>query len=237
MVSTINHCNISIVLPVLNDDRVIASIERLHCLLKKNNVVNYEIIVSGAMQTEFPSKSQVVRVAGSGRKGDNIVQGVKMCSGEYILIMDADFPITDDGLLEIIAHAGRYSVVIGYRVFPDLEKRSPIYFLRSCRTSIFRSFASAIIPEFSGLDPQFGVKLIRKDIALKYSFLARGSRGLSFDLDFLLRLAMDNLKPKSIPLMYVHSRNSVVNPLGASIELICALLRLHSMRNGFLAEA
>ena len=236
MVNTISSCDISIVLPVFNDNRVIASIKRLQYLLHKN-VASYEIIVSGAMQIEVLSERQVVRVVGSGRKGDNIVQGLQICSGDYVLIMDADFPITDDGLLKLIAQAGRYSVVIGYRVFSDMGKRSPIYFWRFLRTNIFRFFAGAIIPEFSGLDPQFGVKLIRRDIALKYSFLARESRGLSFDLDFLLRIAMDNLKPKSIPLVYVHSCDSVINPFRAGIELIWALLRLHIVRNGFLVEA
>jgi glycosyltransferase involved in cell wall biosynthesis len=232
----VSRCHISIVLPVLNDDRVFSSIKRLSYLLK-NDTASYEIIVSGVMQIGIPLAGQVVHVAGSGRKGDNIIQGLKMCSGDYVLIMDADFPITDDGLLKIIAHAGRDSVVIGYRVFLNTEKQGIIYFLRSCRTYIFRAFASMVIPEFSGIDPQFGVKLIRKDIALKYAFLARKSRGLSFDLDLLLRITMDNFKPKSIPLVYVHSRKSVVNPFGAGIELIYALLRLRSIRKSLLIES
>lgn len=221
---------LSLLLPVLNDNRVIRTTERLEEALNARNI-NYEVLIAGPMKKRIETTGRVIHIATSGRKGDNIVEGLKACRGQYVLIMDADYPITEEGLLRLIDYVDRETVVIGHRIYSRKHDSSLSYAYRTLRTRLFRSLVECVIPEFSGLDPQFGVKLLRRDVALKYACMARASRGLAFDLEFLLRMILDGIIPKTLPLLYLHDQDSVVNPLRAGIELACSLPGLHRMRH------
>jgi glycosyltransferase involved in cell wall biosynthesis len=223
---------LSILLPVLNDDRVFNTINRLNSILSASET-DFEIIVAGIMRHRIDTGSKVTFVSSTGKKGDNIKDGLQSCHGQYVLIMDADLPVTEEGLLDLIAFAGKAEVIVGYRIYSGVHCSSFSYALRYSRTYIFRGLAQHLLPELSGIDPQFGIKLVKRELALKYASLTKPACNLAFDLEFMLRITLDGIIPKALPLLYSHDPNSVINPRRAAAELITCLPRLLKLRNAY----
>jgi glycosyltransferase involved in cell wall biosynthesis len=223
---------LSILLPVCNDDRVFKTIIRLEAIISGSDT-DFEIIVAGIMSHQVDAGERVTYISSSGKKGDNIKAGLQRCRGQYVLIMDADLPVTEDGLLKLIAFAGKAEVVVGYRVYSRIHCDSLSYALRYLRTYIFRGLVHHLLPELSGFDPQFGVKLVNRKLALNYASLTKPACNLAFDLEFMLRILLDGIIPKVLPLLYSHDANSVVRPQRAAAELIISLPRLCKLRNAY----
>ncbi len=232
MVENSQSMMLSILLPVLNDDRVFKTIIRLEALFSRSET-DFEIIVAGIMRRQINTGSKVTYILSTGKKGDNIKAGLQRCHGQYVLIMDADLPVTEDGLLDLLAFAGKAEVVVGYRVYSRIHCKSLSYVLRCLRTYLFRGLVQHLLPELSGLDPQFGVKLVRRELALKYASLTKPACNLAFDLEFMLRIILDGIIPKALPLLYSHDPNSVIKPQRAAVELIISLPRLWMLRKAY----
>jgi glycosyltransferase involved in cell wall biosynthesis len=225
---------LSVILPVRFDDRVFPTINKLENALRYKQI-NYEVIISGPLLSSVIESPTLRHITTSGGKGENIIRGLEICEGQYVLVMDADCPVTEQGLLELIDCIGLADVVVGHRCYSITKGRiCRKLVLRQIRTVTFRLIAQSILPELAGLDSQFGVKLIRRNIATKYASLSSSSSGFAFDLEFLLRMLLDGLRPHTIILDYLHQEGSVINPFLVGIELTIALLRLRSLRSNYL---
>jgi glycosyltransferase involved in cell wall biosynthesis len=210
---------LSIVIPVLLDNRVFTTIHTLGDYLNKNSI-EHEFIVSGTLSKPSSLPLNVKFISTNGKKGSNLIAGVGACEGENILFIDADLPATCEDIVRLFLKSKFFDVVLGYRIFntPKTLKKTP--FSRKIRTIVFRLYVSLLFPNLQRYDTQYGLKMFKAKAIRELLKSEIGYTGLAFDVEVCTRISRSNLSVFHMKVAYTHADESVIEPISSTLELV-----------------
>jgi len=223
---------ISIVVPVLNEEKVIArTISQIKDAMKS---VNYELIIvnDGSVDKtrsiiEKISKIRVVNHPHNLGYGASIKAGMKIAKGEWIMITDADgtYPIMD--MPKLIKYSRNYDMVVGSRT----GKRVQIPLLRRPAKWFINKLANFMsghkIPDLNS-----GFRIFKKGMAQE--FLHLYPQRFSFTTTISLAFLTSGYLVKYIPInYYARKGKSTIHPIKDFLGFINLIIRIITYFNPF----
>jgi len=199
--------------------------------------VDYEIIVVDDGSTDHTSKVvmyltkdiphlKFIRYEKNRGKGYALRQGVLASKGEAVLLTDADLstPIDElSKLLPLISH-DTCDIAIGSRALAlsKIIKKQPWW--RQSMGKLFNKIVKIlIVNDFD--DTQCGFKLFSGDIARDLFKEARINR-FAYDVEILALAKKKGYRIIEVPIKWINSPESKVNPIQDSLNMIVDLLRI-----------
>jgi len=169
---TVSRPVVSVVVPTYNErENIDELLSRIHTSL---NEVDYEVVVvddnspdgTAERVIELSSKYPVKLVRRAGKLGlsSAILDGVKVCSGDYVVVMDADLQHPPEVIKELLRNAGRCDIVIASRyVRGGCIVGFPL--IRRVISLGATYMARILVPQARSIkDPLSGFFLIRKEL-------------------------------------------------------------------------
>ena len=233
---------LSVVIPAYNEeDRLGITLSRIHSYLNTKEY-KYEVIVvddgSSNNKTREIALASSLKSAGSLKllsnrrnrgKGFSVRKGIIAANGEYILFSDADLstPIQElDKLLEYTKTD--YDIAIGSRSITGSDVRVHQPFCRETMGRVFNLIVQTLV--IKGIvDTQCGFKLLKSNIAKEIAAKMQID-GFSFDVEMLYLAKRMGCKIREVPITWVNSPLSKVNPIKDSFKMFLDILyikRLH----------
>lgn len=229
--------HLSIIIPAYNEEKRIGStLHKLYQFLSSQKY-DYEVIVvdDGSVDgtaseadnsaLSRTGKLKVIKNEKNSGKGFSVRNGISNAAGDYILLTDADLstPIEEMGKLFSFVKDG-YDIAIGSRALKNskIEVHQPWY--REIMGKTFNFLVKSILMDQFN-DTQCGFKLFKaqtaKDIASRMKI-----DGFSFDVEMLYLAANLGYKIKEVPVTWMNSPKSKVNPLFDSTKMFFDLIRI-----------
>jgi len=169
---TVSRPVVSVVVPTYNErENIDELLSRIHTSL---NEVDYEVVVvddnspdgTAERVIELSSKYPVKLVRRAGKLGlsSAILDGVKVCSGDYVVVMDADLQHPPEVIKELLRNASRCDIVIASRyVRGGCIVGFPL--IRRVISLGATYMARILVPQARSIkDPLSGFFLIRKEL-------------------------------------------------------------------------
>ncbi|HHC19001.1 MAG TPA: glycosyltransferase [Euryarchaeota archaeon] len=158
-------------------------------------------------------------------KGGGLISAFRASKGEYIILLDADFPVPFETIGEIYKKLKEgYDVVIPSRRHP--ESKTDIPLLRRVFSLGYNIFVRLLF-KINIRDTQIGVKGFRREVLEKC--LPRYALGFSMDVEILVRAYRLGYKILEIPTRYRHGSEEHVNILRESYKMGKETIRLWKM--------
>lgn len=232
----------SVVIPAFNEEaRILPTLEKISDYFRHKNC-SFEIIVvddgsidkTEKITTDFSGKNNETKCCSyspNRGKGYAVKYGIEQSNGAYILISDADLssPIEESEKLIFFINKG-YDIAVGSRGLKEsnIVQFQPFY--RRTMGKIFNKFVKLLI--IGGInDTQCGFKVFTSDAASKIFSQCR-IEGFSFDVEILfIAKKVFNMKIKEVPVTWINSPASRVQPLRHSYHMLRELI---SIRNNYL---
>ena len=231
---------LSIVVPAYNEEkRLQSTLEKLYSYLKIKDY-EYEVIViddgSSDKTSEVALSSELAKIGKlsllknekNEGKGFSIKRGILSSRAEFILFTDSDLSTPIEELDEIFLSIQTHDIVIGSRSIEGADIRVHQPFYRELMGRIFNILVNIFVLK-GFIDTQCGFKLFRstaaKDIAKELKINRFG-----FDVEMLYLAKKKNYKIKEVPVIWLDSPTSKVNPIFDSFKMFIDLLlikRLH----------
>jgi len=231
---------LSIVIPAYNEEkRLKSTLEKLYSYLKIKDY-EYEVIViddgSSDKTSEVALSSELAKIGKlsllknekNEGKGFSIKRGILSSRAEFILFTDSDLSTPIEELDEIFLSIQTHDIVIGSRSIEGADIRVHQPFYRELMGRIFNILVNIFVLK-GFIDTQCGFKLFRstaaKDIAKELKINRFG-----FDVEMLYLAKKKNYKIKEVPVIWLDSPTSKVNPIFDSFKMFIDLLlikRLH----------
>lgn len=221
---------LSIVIPCFNEQkRIPKTISKISSYLKSKDF-NYEIIVidDGSSDGTLSSISDfadviILKNEKNMGKGYSIRRGVLEAKGEYILFSDADLSTPIEELEKLLQEIEKNDIVIGSRAYQESQILIHQPWWREKMGKVFNLLVQRfLIKGFS--DTQCGFKLFKNDC--KKIFSLSRINGFAFDVEIIFIAKKLGLKIKDIPITWVNSKESKVNPIIAPIEMVIELIKI-----------
>jgi len=228
---------LSVVIPAFNEEkRLRATVLKVIDYFERRGLRDFEVIVvdDGSRDNTAESvgdlasegKIRILRNEKNRGKGYSVRRGVLDSSGGYILFSDADLstPIEEYEKLRAALDAGSADIAIGSRALKDSEviKHQPFY--RETMGKVFNRIARALT--FKKIrDSQCGFKLFRRDAAKKLFSISK-TDGFAFDAEIIFLAQKMGIGVAEIPVKWVNSPNSRVNPLRDSLNMFFEILKI-----------
>jgi dolichyl-phosphate beta-glucosyltransferase len=231
---------ISIVIPAYNEEKRIKGSLSETCAFLNDSGMEYEIVVvdDGStdgtsriverLVTDFP-KVKLVRYEENKGKGHALRTGVLVTKGDFVLVMDADLSTPMEELWKLMPYLsdGRFDVAIGSRALAlsDIIKKQPWW--RQGMGKMFNKIVKTlVIGDFS--DTQCGFKLFGGDVARNLFGEAKIDR-FAYDVEILARAKRKGCRIKEVPIRWIDSPESRVDPLKDSLQMLVDLVRIRFM--------
>ena len=227
---------ISVVIPAYNEeDRILPTIRRIdeYCRIRLNGL---EIIVVNDGSGDG-TRDVVVRESektGSLRyegyetnhgKGYAIRLGVKSSAGDIILVSDADLSTPIEEVEKLLSSYDEgYDIVIGSRALEesDIAVRQPWW--REIMGKTFNKFVRFLFAvDFK--DTQCGFKLFRGERGREIFRRATIDR-FAYDVEVLFLARKAGVRIKEVPIRWMNSPASKVNPVTDSLQMLKDLIKL-----------
>ncbi|PIU68690.1 MAG: glycosyl transferase [Armatimonadetes bacterium CG07_land_8_20_14_0_80_40_9] len=232
---------LSIVIPAYNEEKRIGdSLRKIKEYLNKESYSYEIIVVDDGSKDETVKKVEditkewediyVLKNEKNQGKGYSVRRGILSAKGEYILFSDADLstPIEEVERLINFLKEG-YDLAIGSRALKDSKIRIHQPYYRELMGRFFNFFVQVLL--FKGIkDTQCGFKVFRREVA-KELFSQQKIDGFSFDVEILYLAHKFNYKIKEVPVVWLNSKVSRVNPLKHSLQMFKELLRIRANCN------
>jgi dolichyl-phosphate beta-glucosyltransferase len=228
--------SISIVIPAYNEaERIGPTIETIHDYFSKKPQPFDIIVINDGSRDN--TENIVLDLAKEIRnvtlldipinqgKGSAARKGMIHATHDLILLTDADLstPIEEFGKLVPWIQRG-YDIVIGSRGMKESEiiLRQPWY--RRTMGKAFNLLVRMLIVNDFG-DTQCGFKLFRHGVAARI-FRASKLNGFAFDVEILFIAKKMGYKTKEVPVRWIDSPRSRVDPLRDPVKMLLDLLRV-----------
>lgn len=222
---------LSLVLPVYNEDSILRSnIQRLRLLLRNLNV-SYEIIICDDHSTDGTRRkalslskedSGIVYLRFDRRigKGGTIKNAVKTASGKALMLMDADVPVAHQDLKRILGQVKRKGgLVIAVR-----RSRPTTSMLRRLLSTGYNALVRLLF-RTSIRDHQCGLKILAMDFAREVLPRIRCD-GFLFDTELIVQARRMKVPVESVRVDWVENRpwgTSKIIPLRAMLTFAADL--------------
>ncbi len=200
---------------------------------------DYELIVVDDGSTDNTRKiaeEQIpviphLRVIGYGAnmgKGYALRTGVLDSRGDFVLLTDADLstPIEEVSKLEQAVHDGPCDIAIGSRALAlsRILKKQPWW--RQSMGKLFNRIVKALV--MGGFeDTQCGFKFFTGASARCLFGEARVNR-FAFDVEILALARKKGYRVREVPIVWINSPESKVDPLKDSVQMVFDLLKIRS---------
>lgn len=228
---------LSLVIPAYNEEKRIGStLARIYAYLQQKGI-SYEVIVvddgsvdstaSVARQSDLAraGKLKVVHNPTRRGKGYSVKAGILNTDGDFVLFSDADLstPIEELESFLPLAQSG-YDMVIGSRSLKGARIIVHQPFYREYMGKAFNWLVQAFVLR-GFIDTQCGFKLFKGDVARQLAALQLLD-GFAFDVELIYLAKRRGYTVKEIPVTWVNSAASKVNPVFDSLKMIVELLRI-----------
>lgn len=229
--------DLSIIIPAYNEEkRIEKTIQNIVSYLSKKFADNYEIIIvddrSKDKTVEIVKKlsreNEKIKIMVNEEnygKGYSVKKGMLNAQGKYLLFSDADLstPIEELDKLLFWIEKG-YDIAIGSRSLKDSQVIVHQPFYREMMGKIFNKLVKIwCLSDF--VDTQCGFKLFNKEVA-KEIFTQTKINRFAFDVEILYLAKRNGLRVKEIPVRWINSPASRVNPIFDSLKMLIDLLQI-----------
>ncbi len=160
-----NISNLSVIIPVYNEEKnILSTLKRVNDSLK-DEVTNFEIIIVNDGSKDKTqnlldkNNSDFVLIEHKNNKGygASLKTGIKKSKYDIIAIIDADGTYPVENFPDLLKHISDYDMVVGTRT----TKKRHIHYLRRPAKWLLNTFASYIVNE-SIKDVNSGMRILKK---------------------------------------------------------------------------
>ncbi len=227
----------SIVIPAFNEEKRIADSLAEACAYLDGSDRGYEIIVVddgssdgtsrvvGQVAREFRNV-RLVRYERNRGKGYALRTGVDATKGDFVLVMDADLSTPMEELEKMMPYlsGGGFDIAIGSRALAlsDIIREQP-WWRQSMGKMFNRIVKMLVIGDFE--DTQCGFKLFHGKLARNLFGEAKIDR-FAYDVEILALAKRNGFRIKEVPIRWINSPDSRVNPLKDSLRMLVDLIRI-----------
>ncbi|MBI5049031.1 MAG: glycosyltransferase family 2 protein [Deltaproteobacteria bacterium] len=227
---------LSIVIPAYNEEALIEKTLKEVVKYLEEKSFFYEVIVvcdgckdnTAGLAKEAAKANSKIRVldrkANMG-KGFSVREGCLEARGDYIVFTDADLstPIQEvEKLLKYLQQG--YDIAIGSRALKESDIRIHQPWYRETMGKTFNLFVQAIT--IKGVkDTQCGFKGFKKEV-VQNVFSRQTINGFGFDVEVLYIAGKFGYKIKEVPIRWLNRKESKVNPLTHSLQMMTDLIRI-----------
>ena len=198
--------NISIVIPVYNEEEVVASVlDKVLATVRSIQHMDIEVIVVNDHSTdktlEILKTYQDINLISNPYNlgyGASLKRGIKAARGKWIFITDADGTYPVEKMPEFLPYMKDYDMIIGSRT----TRNSNIPFFRRPAKKFLNWFASWLI-NFKIPDLNSGMRIFKKDLCLEFWNLY--PQRFSFTSTITMAFIKNNYLVKYFPIDY-HER-------------------------------
>jgi len=157
-------------------------------------------------------------------KGYSVRHGISEAAGDVVLFSDADLSTPIEEYDRLLPHLDRFDIVIASRSLPDSDIviHQPIY--REMMGRVFNALVQMLLVR-GIVDTQCGFKLMRTDVGRRIAAYQRINR-FSFDVEMLLVARRLGYSFVDIPVRWINSPGSRVQPLRDSFNMLLDLFRI-----------
>ena len=167
----------SVVLPVYNEEKVIASTIHSIISLFNQEVMDWEIVavddgskdssfdVLKALEEEYRGALKVVRHPYNKGNGATIKTGIKTATGDVIICMDSDGQHDPQDILRMLPFLDEYDLIVGARPF-----KSDGTWYRNLANKFYNGLASHLT-DFKIEDLTSGFRIFKADVVKKFYHL------------------------------------------------------------------
>jgi dolichyl-phosphate beta-glucosyltransferase len=229
--------HLSIVIPAYNEEaRIKATLENIHNFMKtKDYVFEVTIVDDGSSdntaQVALESilykegKLKLIKNEINRGKGYSVKKGIISSMGDYILFSDADLSTPIEELDKLFDFIGKgYDIVIGSRALAGSDVRVHQPWYREAMGKVFNFFVRTILIKRIS-DTQCGFKLFKSSVAKGIASDMK-TVGFSFDVEMLYLAMKNRYRIKEVPVIWLNSPKSKVNPVLDSTRMFFDLIRI-----------
>jgi len=230
---------ISVIIAAYNEEkRITPSLFKIRDYMRSQGL-DYEIIVvddgsndrtSEVVRDVIPDIPHLrdIRYEVNRGKGYALKTGVLASKGDLVLVSDADLstPIEELSKLLPLINDKSGEVAIGSRalVMSDIIKKQPWW--RQNMGKVFNKIVKFIVlDDFE--DTQCGFKLFSGDIARTLFSESRTER-FAYDVEILARAKKKGYRIQEVPIRWINSPESKVDPLKDSFQMLVDLLKIRA---------
>ncbi len=229
--------DISIIIPAFNEEKRLAStLDKIYGYLSAKDW-QYEVIVVDdgsldktkevALASSLNKSGKLILLQNHKNmgKGYSVKAGIFASKFEYTLFSDADLstPIEEVEKLSFYISSG-FDIAIGSRSIPgsDVKVHQPFY--RESMGRLFNWLVQFFV--FKGIiDTQCGFKLFKSRVAKELA-ACLAIDGFSFDVEMLYLALKRGYQVKEVPVIWLNSSASRVNPVIDSAKMFWDILRI-----------
>ncbi len=229
--------NLSVIIPAYNEEkRIRKTILSISSYLSQKFGDEYEIIVINDQSRDktreivggLIKENKRIKIYTNEKnygKGYSVKKGMLIAEGEYLLLSDADLSTPIEELDKLISWLDKgCDVAIGSRSLRESQVIVHQPFYREMMGKIFNRLVKILcLPDF--IDTQCGFKLFKKEAAKKMFSLSKINR-FAFDVEILYLAKKNNYRIKEVPIRWINSPSSRVNPVLDSLEMLFDLIRI-----------
>ena len=228
---------ISVVVPAYNEEKRIRGSLLEACSFLSDTDLDYEMVVVDdgssdrtgeivrTLASDIPNL-KLVRYEKNRGKGYALRTGVLATKGDPVLVMDADLSTPMEELWKLMPYLaeGKVDVAIGSRALAlsDIIRKQPWW--RQGMGKIFNYIVRVlVIGGFS--DTQCGFKLFTGNVARELFGQATVDR-FAYDVEILALAARKGYRIAEVPIRWINSPDSKVNPVTDSLRMLIDILRI-----------
>jgi glycosyltransferase involved in cell wall biosynthesis len=223
--SMAKDCEFSIILPVFNEARNLATLlERLGAL----RLPNAEIILvddgstDGSARMAEGKEIRVIAHPYNIGNGAAIKSGIRAACGRLLVLMDSDGQHQPEDIPKLVAEAERYHMIVGARA-----KGSKLRFHRYVANLIYNAFAS-YVTKFRVQDLTSGFRVVRRADALRFIDLLPNE--FSYPSTLTLAFLRSGLTVKYVPIHSLYrSGQSKISLISDGLRFLLIITKIATL--------
>jgi len=233
---------LSIIIPAYNEEkRLGATLEKVHSYFN-SRPYTYEVIVVNDGSSDATvdialsstlnqvGRLRLMRNEPNRGKGFSVKKAILASGGENIIYSDADLSTPIEEIEKLLPYIkSGFDIVIGSRSIKgaNVEVHQPFY--RGSMGKFFNLLVQLFVLK-GIIDTQCGFKLFDAEIAKKIAAELKIDK-FAFDVEILYIAKKNNYKIKEVPIRWINSLDSRVNPVSDSFKMFLDLISIKKLHD------